>query len=108
MATEHDELIKRFNNFVSGLDISQKDKLTLLVLLTEIGYEFKKTADAIEEPQKRKHGEWKELTRYGMTSQRAICECSVCGGNTWVYDDKKRRFKYCPNCGADMDGDSDV
>ena len=51
MATEHDELIKRFNNFVSGLDIFQKDKLTLLVFLTEIGYEFKKIADAIEELQ---------------------------------------------------------
>ena len=56
--------------------------------------------------EERKHGKWKEITRYGIDSQRAICECSVCGGNAWVYDDEKRKFKYCPNCGADMRGDS--
>lgn len=51
-----------------------------------------------------KTGKWTEIVRYGLSSQRAICECSVCNKNAWVYDDIKRRFKYCPNCGARMVG----
>ena len=62
-------------------------------------------SDVVTLSVERKQGKWKELTRYGMNSQRAICECSVCGGNTWVYDEEKRRFKYCPNCGARMVSD---
>ena len=60
-------------------------------------------ASVEEKPMK---GKWHELIRYGADSQRAICECSVCGGNAWVYDDKKRRFKYCPNCGAKMESEA--
>lgn len=56
-------------------------------------------ADVVEQT----HGKWIEVVRYGLSSQRAICECSKCGSNAWVYDDMNRRFKYCPNCGARMD-----
>ncbi len=59
-------------------------------------------SDVVTLSVERKHGKWKEITRYGIDSQRAICECSVCGENAWVYDDEKRKFKYCPNCGAEM------
>lgn len=48
----------------------------------------------------RKTGKWVEITRYGLNSQKAICECSLCKNNAWVYDDARRRFKFCPNCGA--------
>jgi len=32
--------------------------------------------------------------------------CSICGGSAWYYDweQKKSKSRYCPNCGAKMDG----
>jgi len=32
-----------------------------------------------------------------------IGECSNCKDTVWIYKDDKRRWKYCPNCGAKMD-----
>lgn len=67
--------------------------------LAEIGKGFgEKMGDVVV----KKTGKWIEITRYGLNSQRAICECSLCKNNAWVYDDAKRRFKFCPNCGARM------
>ena len=48
------------------------------------------------------HGEWKE--------SNIPCEdyvCSVCGGANWYYGTNGMitLSKYCPNCGAKMDGD---
>ena len=33
-----DEMIKRFNNFAAEMNIPSKDKMTLLAMITEIGY----------------------------------------------------------------------
>ena len=90
MSESIDELIKRFNNVVSGLDVSKQDKLTLLVLLTEIGYKCKKTADAIEELQKSKHGKWIP------SKEPPWLDCSECGQGSVEYTN------FCSNCGARM------
>ena len=46
------------------------------------------------------HGKWKSTEAPFMSE----CEdCSVCGYRT----DWGRRFNYCPNCGAKMDGGAD-
>lgn len=47
-----------------------------------------------------KHGEWIEVENSGIGN---TAECSVCGGNTYGY----RTCKYCPDCGAKMDGGND-
>lgn len=44
-----DEMITHFNDTVSAMDISRKDKMTLLGMITAIGFEYQKAADAIEE-----------------------------------------------------------
>lgn len=48
-------------------------------------------------------GRWIEVSRPTQNKKAAICECSVCGDAIWVYDGQ-REWKYCPNCGAKMDG----
>ena len=59
-------------------------------------------ADAIEELQlKQKHGTWKMKELYQGV-------CSECGhkqrgdqfNNTYIF--KPKNYKYCPNCGANM------
>ena len=44
-----DEMITHFNDVVSAMDISVKDKMTILGMITAIGYEYQRAADAIEE-----------------------------------------------------------
>lgn len=41
------------------------------------------------------HGRWTENEN-----------CTICGGSAWYYDweQKKSKSRYCPNCGAKMDG----
>lgn len=48
-----DEMITHFNDTVSTMDISLKDKMTLLGMITAIGYEYQKAEYAIEELQKQ-------------------------------------------------------
>ena len=51
-----------------------------------------------------KTGKWKEVQSYGSSTNPAICECFACGDTVWVYTGK-RAWKYCPNCGARMEGE---
>ena len=51
---------------------------------------------AMQEPE-RKHGEW--VLDVGVSVESFIC--SQCGINT---DMRYGLYKYCPNCGAIMDG----
>lgn len=49
------------------------------------------TADVVEV----KHGEWTKSSPYNR-----FMNCSVCG-----FGQDHTTFKYCPNCGAKMDGE---
>lgn len=56
--------------------------------------------------QEVKHGEWiyhpeTFYTKSGFT-------CSVCKDPMWHSHDVKQAFKYCPHCGARMDGDNNA
>ena len=54
-----------------------------------------------------KHGRWITVSDgYGNgVATASICECSLCKDTIWVYKNDKRKWKYCPNCGARMDGE---
>ena len=41
---------------------------------------------------------------HGWWTENEIC--TICGGSAWYYDweQKKSKSRYCPNCGAKMDG----
>lgn len=49
--------------------------------------------------RKVKHGNWKGKPICGYTSVR----CSVCDK---VFAENNGKWRYCPNCGAKMDGDN--
>ncbi len=51
-----------------------------------------------------KHGRW-EIS--DIPCERF--KCSVCGGGAWYYDYEGdvSRSRFCPNCGAKMDGELD-
>lgn len=51
-----------------------------------------------------KHGHW-EVVSDGYGGKAYICECSECTDTVWVYKDADRKWNYCPNCGAKMDGE---
>ena len=56
-----------------------------------------------------RHGEWEEMHyEGGILDGTNFDRCSVCGYER-VFDDPalKTVFKYCPNCGAKMDGGED-
>lgn len=54
----------------------------------------------------RKTGKWIVVSDgYGNGEATAhICECSECKDTIWVYKKAPRRWNYCPNCGARMEG----
>lgn len=55
------------------------------------------------------HGRWEEMHyEGGILDGTNFDRCSVCGYER-VFDDPalKTVFKYCPNCGAKMDGGAD-
>ena len=55
-----------------------------------------------------KHGEWVYVDKCHIQEWQAINKCSVCGRSVCdaTYGDKVVHFKYCPHCGAKMEGDS--
>ena len=56
-----------------------------------------------------RHGRWEEMHyEGGILDGTNFDRCSVCGYER-VFDDPalKTVFKYCPNCGAKMDGGED-
>lgn len=52
------------------------------------------------------HGRWiyEEETLFTLSGYR----CSVCRRPRWLSPDVPEAFKYCPNCGAKMDGGVDL
>ena len=57
------------------------------------------------EAEPTKHGRWITVSDgYGNgVATASICECSLCKDTIWVYKNDKRKWKFCPNCGARMD-----
>ena len=57
-------------------------------------------------PSAERRGRWIVVSDgYGNGEATAcICECSECKDTIWVYKKSDRKWKYCPNCGARMDG----
>lgn len=56
-----------------------------------------------------KHGQWEEIEEYGGWGGTYF-RCSICG-DEWDLDTGtpvENGMKYCPNCGARMDGDENV
>ena len=65
---------------------------------------FKNKADFVEV----KHGEWLLIVERSDYLEPPSCDtakCSVCGRKI---DVSKTGFKYCPHCGAKMDGGNDA
>lgn len=54
---------------------------------------------------KVRHGKWKWLScTYDRVPKEKEYECSECHHKTIVHGDDMPWEKYCPNCGAKMDG----
>ena len=57
-----------------------------------------------------RHGRWKQTTEPLGWNEVDCVECSVCG-ESWVidedfgFDETTVFWRYCPNCGAKMDGE---
>lgn len=47
-----------------------------------------------------RHGEWEPIMQ--ELNYYDTCKCSVCGT---VIDVSEAHYKFCPNCGAKMDGE---
>lgn len=56
------------------------------------------TADVVEV----RHGKWEKSE---IPEEKYVC--SVCGGACWYYDyqGELAKSRFCPNCGAKMDGE---
>lgn len=80
-----DEMISHFNITVSEMQITQKQKMELLGMITAI---------AMKHNESVKHGHW-------IMDEEWMAHCSVCGDG-WGGDVSP--FLYCPKCGAKMDG----
>ena len=62
-----------------------------------------------EDVMRVRHGQWEEMHyEGGILDGTNFDRCSICGYER-VFDDPalKTVFKYCPNCGAKMDGGAD-
>ena len=74
-----DEMITHFNDVVSAMDISSKDKMTILGMITAIGYEYQKAADVIEELQAAKCPHYiRNIHNRGDDSLCRFCELLNC------------------------------
>lgn len=69
-------------------------------------YHYKE--EAVEAWNRRavKRGHWIEHEKFERKNCNVCIECSVC--NTWFGHDVYPKTKFCPNCGADMRGESNA
>lgn len=93
---EYKELILRLRKDAEFLEISSKYNNTV----NEFAERISQAADVIEKLSgERKNGKWEfreEFFAYGI----AHFDCSLCGESVL-----ERTF-FCPNCGADMRGET--
>lgn len=52
-----------------------------------------------------RHGRWIDEGRYGVNFPHHVWQCSECGDQVTEIDTPW--YRYCPNCGAKMDGKED-
>lgn len=84
------------------MDLAPDDTLTFFPYNTDCPH-FKNKADYVEV----KHGEWLLIVERSDYLEPPSCDtakCSVCGRKI---DVSETGFKYCPHCGAKMDGGND-
>lgn len=85
------DIIKSQEQFIE----SQNELISKLVL---------ECKNNISNEAKVKHGEW--VYEDGDVGYN-VYRCSKCGGKV-VLDDEGGVYKYCPNCGAKMDGEREA
>lgn len=91
-----DEMISHFNITVSEMQITQKQKMELLGMITAI---------AMKHNESVKHGHWYV---YETGYEDTEAKCSICGFEMLVNEPGNGLhmvgdLKYCPHCGAKMD-----
>ena len=92
----HKELYERPLDFLDvGGDFGYFDE-TIESVLNE-----QPTVDAVEVV----HGRWEKMDITGLYARQEVWNCSVCGHPVGIWSVGS---KYCPNCGAKMDGDGNV
>ena len=101
------ELIKNFGKGAIEDGKTELDPVDDIILLAK-GVDLIPAADVVEV----RHGKWLK-TEEPMGWHDVDCiECSACHGS-WViaddvsFEDYVEGWKYCPNCGAKMDGKDD-
>lgn len=57
---------------------------------------------AIEAIENQKIGHWIEIDDYPHED----FECDCCGGKVYGTEEPYEEYKYCPNCGAKMEGEN--
>ena len=85
-------------------------KSAVVVFADEIDKNKKARVDAADVAPVR-HGRWTETEQPCGWCEVACAECSECGEDfvlgEYSMDDLRSLFRYCPNCGARMDGGAD-
>ena len=72
-----DEMITHFNDTISTMNISRKDKMTLLGMITAIGYKYQQAAEAIEELLKAAKAMHTWIFLNTGDEQKAYDECGL-------------------------------
>lgn len=92
-----DEMITYFTQEIDKMDIDRKHKISLLGMVVAIGCTAQQTID------ERKKGKWimdRLVTSTGGTY--GVRRCSECES---YYQDIGYGWNYCPDCGAEMEGE---
>ena len=92
-----DEMVSYFNQTVADMDIDRKYKMELLGMITAILQRHDEDMKHAPTIEGRKTGKWVIDDEY--------IDCSVCRHDKWSrvpFEDLVKRFKFCPNCGAEM------
>ena len=94
---EREALLKFIENGLNNPDKTKAFGYDAVEIMTEVQYA--PAADVVE----RKRGEWEFVEqRFYHGGFINLFRCSECSAAT------DKEYNFCPNCGADMRGDTDV